>query len=198
MNEKEAEKWRESVEARLVSLTSAQKVSDDQMDEMDLEIIGLKETLSGDPKDRKDEGLIGQVNANETTLNALNRVIQPDALKEGGMYNEFQALKRAFYGKEKIREYRWTFLNSATVSIASIVVALISSAVLLVTQWDKVSAFLSREEKPSHVQSLINDAEHPKSRHRHARLKAAAPPEAANEPSDSMPALLDDDGAGHR
>lgn len=198
MNEREEDKkWRDSVNDRLVSLTSAQKNSDDQMDDMDLEIIGLKETLNGDPKER-DGGMIGQVNRMETTLNALNRIMQPDSLKEGGMYNEFQALKRAVYGKEKTQELRWSFLNSATISIASIIVALISSAVLLVTQWDKVSEFLRHQEKTSPVQQMINGAEHPKRKHRHAKAKAQPPAEVSSEPADSMPTLLDDDGADRR
>ena len=199
MNEREDDrKWRESVEARLVSLTSAQKITDDQLDEIAVDIEDLNETLNGTPKER-DGGLIGQVNALETGLNSVRSVLQPDSLGHGGLINEFRTLKHIVSGKEKSLEYRWGLLNSATVTIGSIIVALITSAAFLVTNWDRVSAFLKHEEKPSQIDTLIHNAEHPKSRHRHLRIKAAAPPpEAKDGPSDEMPALLDNDGADRR
>ncbi len=162
----EDRKWRESVEARLVNLVSAQKSTDDQLDEQDLEIVGLKETVNGDPKDR-DGGLIGQVNTLETSLNSIQRVLQPDAAGNAGLVAQFREVKQKVLGKEKEQEYRWNFLNSATVAIASILVALISIAGLLITNWDKVSEFLNRKGKTDPVEQMIENARHPKPRRRH-------------------------------
>lgn len=165
----EDRKWRESIETRLVSLTSAQKVTDDELDDLQIQLDELAEEINGDPK-RRDVGLIGQVNAIETGLNSVQRVLQPDATGHSGLINEFRDLKQAVRGTERRSEYRWKFWA-----------AIGASALLLVREvihdLPQIKAFLN---KPQEV------AKAPK-RHRRVRVIAPSPFEESESNDDANP-----------
>lgn len=136
---KDDQQWRDDVNSRLVSLTAAQKNTDDDIDELARKIEEFDELLHGDRRER-DSGLVGQLNAIETALNAVLRILHPDNLGKGGLINEHNALRDEVLGRKKSSEYTWK-------NWTAIVVAAIGAIALLVQQWPTISDYWRKEMK---------------------------------------------------
>lgn len=126
----EDKKWRESVETRLVSLTSAQKTTDDQLDELESRMEELEFMLEGRPSDRNDTGIKGDIQDLNKGLNELRTIMAPDALGHGGIKNRLNACEAALGLAEKRAENRWQFATGVAVAtvgaIATIIVSLLA------------------------------------------------------------------------
>lgn len=147
-NDDFTQQWRESVESRLVSLTSAQKVTDNQLDDQDLEIAGMLETLNGAPKEH-DRGLVAQVNALESTLKAADKVISNALSSLSSIEIELGLRKRD-------TDNHWKFWTA-------IIGGLLTLAGILIINWDKVSPFFSSKTRDP-VHQIIEKANHPRGR----------------------------------
>lgn len=125
-NRFEDQEWRKTVETRLVSLTSAQKTTDDDLDKHTKLIEELDELLEGDPLKRDDSGLKGDVKDLSRGLNELRSIMAPDALGHGGVKNRLDACERALGLRVQTSENRWKVvlaIISATAIVTSAVVA---------------------------------------------------------------------------
>ena len=63
--------WRARVDQSLVNLTSAQRVTDDQLDDLELKYEALDKVLRGDPE-KDTDGVIARLHNLETSLNAIH------------------------------------------------------------------------------------------------------------------------------
>ncbi len=164
----EDRKWRESIETRTVSLTSSQKVTDDELDDLQIQLEEFRVEIEGDPK-RRDPGLIGQVNAIETSLNSVQRVLQPDATGNSGLIAEFRKLKNTVQFGERRSEYRWKFWA-----------AIGAAALLLVREvihdLPQIKTFLNSPAEDA-LGRIVEHAKHPKARYHHYKAPAPLPVE---------------------
>ncbi len=126
----EDRKWRESVETRLVSLTSAQKTTDNELDKLGERLEEMDELLEGDPLKRQDSGLKGDVKELNTGLNELRTIMAPDALGHGGVKNRLENCEMALGLRANKSENRWKFatvIASGTLAtMTAIIVALLA------------------------------------------------------------------------
>lgn len=165
------EQWKRETDKTLVNLTSAQRSTDDNIEDLAGKLAELDELLHGQ-RSRSDSGLVGQVNDIETGLNSILRVMHPDSTGHSGLLNDFKEIKRQILKKEQSSEYRWKFWTA-------IGVALITSASLLVQSWPTIQA--SWNKKPeSEVGKMIYDAKHP--RIRKYKVRVIPPPPASDLP----------------
>lgn len=122
----EDRKWRESVETRLVSLTSAQKTTDDDLDKLASRLDEMDQLLEGDPLKREDSGLKGDVAEINRAVNSLRAIMAPDALGHGGVKHRLEVIEDALGLKVQTSKYRWLVILaiiSATATISGEVVA---------------------------------------------------------------------------
>jgi hypothetical protein len=118
---KEDQDWVNSVENRLVSLTSAQKQTDDELDDLDARLEELNHLLEGKPDDKTDNGLKGDLNDLTRSLRKLEAIMAPDSLLQGGVINRLKALESAMGMKQIRSTNRWQFGTAvATVTVTAI------------------------------------------------------------------------------
>lgn len=145
----------ENLEARVVSLTSAQKTTDDDIDDLATKIADLEILLRGDMSTR-DSGLVGQVNAIETELNSISRVFHPDAAGGKGIVGQLKELKAKLDGKERD-------LGAWLMFWAKVIGAIGSIAVVAVSSWPTISAYWKQTGKDmTTLNKKINRANHPR------------------------------------
>lgn len=158
----EDRKWRDSVESRLVSLTSAQKVTDDQLDDLSSQLEDQDELLHGNRKER-DTGIVGQLNSIESSIHEIKRELYPDALNKGGLVAEHNEMRRKILYGEQATVYKWQFWGM-------VLVAFISTVGLLIRSWPDVAAYW--EKKPTDtVERMIYNTKHPRIKHVTTRIK---------------------------
>lgn len=155
------DEWKHSVDDRLVSLTSAQKSTDGELDDIQIELKGINETINGDPRER-DGGLIGQMNRMETGLNSVRNVLDP------------------IIDIEREKDYKWKILNSAVVSVGSIVVAIITVIGSLILNWDKISLYLKKKDP---LEMKIDQAKRPRSKRKISRYRQVSTPDPGTNPN---------------
>ena len=165
----EDRKWRESVEARLVSLTSAQKTTDDDLDKQMARLNELDELLEGDPLKRDDSGLKGDVSELNRAVNALRAIMAPDALGHGGVKNRLDACEDALGLKVQTSKYRWLVVLGIISASSAVTVALVENLDRIAS----VYAHLTHATKtpPSHSKRSGNKRRH----------KEAPPPEDSSD-----------------
>ncbi len=163
----EDRKWRESIETRTVNLTSAQKLTNDELDDLQIQLDEFRVEIEGDPR-KRDPGLIGQVNAIETSLNNVQRVLQPDATGNSGLIAEFRKLKNTVQYGERRTEYRWKFWA-----------AIGAAALLLVREvihdLPQIKTFLNSPTE-DRLGRMVEHAKHPKPRYHHYKVTLPPPP----------------------
>ncbi len=123
----EDQEWRKSVESRLVSLTSAQKTTDDDLDKHETRIDEVEQLLEGDPLKRDDSGLKGDVSDLTHAINTLRAIMAPDALGHGGIKSRLDAVERALGLKVQNTEGRWKAIAAAIGATAIITSALFAN-----------------------------------------------------------------------
>ncbi len=133
----EDQEWRKTVETRLVSLTSAQKTTDDDLDKHDGRIEEIEELLEGDPLKREDSGLKGDVKELNRSVNELRAIMAPDHLGHGGIKHRLDAVENALGLKVENSIGRWKAVVAAISATA-----LITSAV--VYNLDRITASLRK------------------------------------------------------
>ena len=114
--------WRQSIESRLVSLTSAQNTTDRQLDE-------LEQLLEGDPLERNDTGLKGDVKELGVKINEIYATV----FRHSEVIRKLEDIEERIASKEKSLEVRLKFWGP-------IIIAVISSSVLLIREWPTIYA----------------------------------------------------------
>lgn len=176
----EDKQWRESVETRLITLVSAQKTADDDIDELATQVEACEELLHGDRRER-DSGIVGQLNAIEAKVNSLLAILHPDSTGQSGLIREHNEIKRKVLGRERTTENAWKFWTA-------VVVALVAFLGILVQQnWTNLTAYWKAESvKSVAAQRKIDRAKRPKPRSA-PRVKAEAPVETPDDNSPVVP-----------
>lgn len=152
----EDQQFKERTNERIVALTASEGQQNDRLDEIDEELVAIHEIVDGKANDRDDNGLKGELKDLNRSYNELRALMMPDHLGHGGIINRLKALERNAGIEETRTEHFWKFWTA-------IGVALISLVGLLVSNWDKVSAFLSSKNRDP-VSEIIHKAKHPKGR----------------------------------
>lgn len=177
----EDRKWRESVETRLVSLTSAQKTTDNDLDKLSGRIDDMDQLLEGDPLKREDSGLKGDVHELGRGLNALRSIMAPDALGHGGVKNRLDNVEGAL-GLRVSRS-----ANRVAVTLA-VIAATATITAAIVMSLDKIEPFF---KQLTGLKTAISQSTKPH-RAKTARKprRPAAVQAAPEEPDDSTAAPL--------
>lgn len=165
----EDRKWRESVEARIVSLTSAQKTTDDDLDKHDSRLDQTEQLLEGDPLKRDDSGLKGDVADLTRGLNELRAIMAPDALGHGGVKNRLAACEEALGLRVQTSKYRWLVILGIISASSAVTVAVVGNL-------DRISTVYAHfvHSKPATKQSSKRSGSK-------RRRRVAQPPTEAND-----------------
>ena len=125
----------EELKEKLNNLTNSDIIQNDRLDEHDDELQKIHEILDGDPKDRNDDGLKGDVKEMIRRQNKLEALMAPDSLGEGGIINRLKRLEKNSGFVEKESENRWKLW----IAIVGLVGAL---AATIIPNLDRIEKFL--------------------------------------------------------
>lgn len=150
--------WHHGVDENLASLNTGQRVNDRAIKILEVSLRSTDKLLRGDPE-KDTAGLIARLHDIETQLAKMNAVIFVDSTGKRGLVHEVEALSTG----ERTAEQRWKFATA-------IVVAILSLLGLLITNWDRISAYLGHA-KLDPLDQAIESARHPKPKHRHYIIK---------------------------
>lgn len=130
LRREEDRKWRERQDDRVSALTTGETVQNDRLDDVEERLQDHDHLLEGDPTDKRDTGLKGDLQHLETRHNELRAILAPDALGHGGFLNRLKAAEDALGIGEKKAENRWKFagivVSGTLAAVAAIVVALLA------------------------------------------------------------------------
>jgi hypothetical protein len=157
--------WHNSVDTRLVNLTSAQKSADIDLERIHRELIKFDRILRGDPE-RNIEGQIEALNHLKTEINKFNRIFDKDYLGHGGLISFITYLHDKEKDRSEARSYKWPFW-------ATVIAAAIGLATAGLTHKDEVMKWFPKH-KPSPFESMIDRAAHPKNRYHHYTIRVPA------------------------
>lgn len=136
MPDERRDDWKHSVDEHLVNLTTAQKVTDRQLEDCERILTRLDRVISGDPQADL-SGIVEQMHQIQRDLNKINAVIFVDSTGKRGLLHEVEALTSG----ERTASERWKFATAVTVAIISMVG-------LLLTNWNRVLGFLNQGTIP--------------------------------------------------
>ncbi len=145
----EDRKWRESVEARLVSLTSAQKTTDDDLDKHEGRIDDMEQLLEGDPLKREDSGLKGDVADLNRAVNSLRAIMAPDALGHGGLKHRLESVEEALGLRVQTSKYRWLVLLGIISATSAVTVAVVENMDRIATAYSHLTNSKPTKKKNS-------------------------------------------------
>ena len=157
---------------RIANLQNGEALQNDRLDEIEEHLDQIDHLLEGRPDDKNDNGLKGDIHEIAVGLNSLRALMQPDSLGAGGVIHRLKALEKKAGFDEKREEYRWKFWLALIGFVSAATVAVISNL-------DRIEAFLNRHDKPDKVSQMIENAKHPRPRHRH--IKIVIPPETQED-----------------
>lgn len=151
--------WHRGVDENLASLNAAQRVWDREVNLIHKQLAEIDALLRGDP-DRDTDGAIARLHQLENGINLLKAVVLGDAAGGRGLLGRVQIIERG----ERTSDNRWKFATA-------VVVAGLSLVGLLITNWDRIEAFIQKQHKPDPVEQMIEKAKHPKARRRHVVIR---------------------------
>jgi hypothetical protein len=122
--------WRHGVDENLAGLNAGQRVWDQELASIQKIVTGLDEMLRGDPL-RETSGLVARLELIEHDLAKINAVLFVDPTGKRGLVHEVEVLTSA----ERTASERWRFATA-------VVVALLSLAGLILTNWTKIEGVL--------------------------------------------------------
>lgn len=151
------QKWRDSLNEWRAAQSASEVAQNDRLDEHDEEIEGVKEFLHGKESDRDDNGLAGDVEKLKDQMRHVNGVLWPsDPLSltsKVGMVADVRRLVNK-EDKEERRADRWWK------GIGPIVVAIVTSAALVLTNLDRILPSIKKFWK----QEVVSDSRPQKKR----------------------------------
>ncbi len=154
-NEERRDDWRNGVDKKLVDLTSAQRSTDDELDDLDLKYDVLDKIMRGDPENDH-IGFDERLRTIETGL----RELRAEKVKFKVADTAVQGFKWQF----------WQFILAALIAaVGSYVLRPVIEAKLRQKETDPIAAAEDRVENP------------PKRRHRHGALRPKPIPDEPTE-----------------
>lgn len=129
----EDQRWREKIDERLASLTTDTMVSQDRLEEVEEKLEVLDRSVRGDAS-KETGGIIERMHELEGKIARLWSVIFMDAAGGHGMYEEWRKIQ----AHERRVEIHWKFYTA-------VVVAVISTVGLLLTNLDKIKKHFPQE-----------------------------------------------------
>lgn len=179
---KEDQDWRKRVEERLNALTSSDNVQNDRLDEDEGDLLNLKHVVNGDPDERNDTGLKGDIQEMNAGINSLRAIMAPDQLGNGGVKNRLSILESRVKGMEESKESRWKFWTA----VACALILLVRE---IVHDLPEIKAFI----EPTGKHAVVRKGK---------KAKAAKKPKAAarddDASDDDMPEVPGADGVSGR
>lgn len=164
------EDWRQGVDENLASLNAGQRVWEREVNLIHKSLSEIDTLLRGDPE-RDTDGAIARLHQLENSLNLLRAVILRDAAGGKGLIGRVESLESGERGADN----RWKFATAVAIAILSLFG-------LLLTNWDRLEGFLNRHRKADSLERIIENAKHPKTRHRHIIIRSdSTDPEAEGE-----------------
>ncbi len=125
--------WRHGVDQNLVSLNAAQRVTDQQLDDLDLKYEIIDKVLRGDPESDTD-GFAARLHNIENSA------------------QDFRAeLIKLRIADVQVRGFRWDFAKAVAVAIIGVLGTAIGILGLLITNWDKVEALVKAHRHPQEM-----------------------------------------------
>lgn len=132
--------WHDSVDERLVNLTSAQKSADADLTTLREEMLKFDEILRGD---ENHDGLIEKVNLLSKEVNKFNALLYRDSAGNPGILKKIDAVLDDRERADKQTGYRWAF---RTAFWPVVVVQLLVLIGLVVVNWDKIQEYIVLHE----------------------------------------------------
>lgn len=152
--------WRHGVDENLVTLNAAQRVTDSQLDDLELKFEDIDIILRGDPKDKDNDGLIAEVHALDTKVNDIRA--------------ELFRIKQSFSDeKHEIREDRRLSWGNLT----KIVIAIITSGAIGLF-WQDIKTYFEKHQDLDSIEQMLVRAKRPKPKPKHRRAPRPLPPPA--------------------
>lgn len=160
MSEERRDDWRQGVDQSLAMLTSAQRTTDKELEDLDVRLHDTEQMLHGDTEN---SGLIGRIETLEHQNAELRAIILTDATGEKGLQHDVQVLMSG----EKTSGERWKFATAFSVAIISLLG-------LLITNWQSIQGFIEKRSKPHNGQSTARPR-HARAKTRHVILREVQP-----------------------
>jgi hypothetical protein len=169
--------WRNSVDARLVNLTSAQKSADIDIERLKRTAFRDDKIMRGDPENNL-PGLIETMNHLANEINKFNRIFDKDYLGHGGLVSFITYIYNQERDRQKAQElntgYKWGFWGL-------IAAAVIAAAAVLITNRDQLAKWLPKYH-PAPLEAKIDRARHPRNRYHHYTVHVSSEGETITSP----------------
>ncbi len=147
--------WRNGVDKKLVDLTSAQRSTDDELDELDLKYNTLDRIIRGDPEN--------DISGFHERLHNVENGLQ-----------DLRAEKVKFkVADTAIQGFKWQFWGLVLTAIITTIGAIFG--------WDRIHAYLEKHDTDP-VDKAIERAVHPKATRRHYVIREEP---AAKDPAEN-------------
>lgn len=175
MNDRRDE-WAHGVDENLASLNASQRVWDQELSQIRAILDEIDDLLRGDTQ-RETSGIIGRLERLEHEITKANAVLFVDSTGKKGLAHDVDVLM----GRIEERKVRWS-------SLTAIIVAVISSLTLLLTNLDKLKHLLPKDN-PDQVSRMIEKAKRKKGKPiiRYRVLKTPPDSTPADEPKALSP-----------
>lgn len=128
------------INERLVDLTTAQKVTNDHLDQIDETLDALDKVIRGS-YEKDSDGLISRFHEVETGITKLNAVVFQDATGKKGLVATVDGLVSGRMDAVERRK-----------SNVSIIIAVITSTALVLTNLDRIGAFWANLVGPKKIE----------------------------------------------
>ncbi len=160
MNERRDD-WRTAVDESLITLKTAQRVTDDQLDDLELKYEAIDKVIRGDLESETD-GFAERLHALEDDLRERRSTQVKGQIAD-----------------VEIRKSKWEFAREITKQVLIAAVALI-----LGFRWDRLEALILKiiHQKPAPLEQQIEAAKHPKGKTLY-RVRHVPPSEPDTEES---------------
>lgn len=141
-----SDELKDSVAARLVSLTDSEVRQNDRLDELADEIATIKHILHGMPGQKEDKGVVGDLEKLDESVTRINATMWPsDPLSMGksGLVFEVRKLLNQDERQERRAERWWK-------GMPMIIIAVISTVGLIITNLDRIEPYFKKAFRSSH------------------------------------------------
>ncbi len=159
--------WHNSVDERLVNLTSAQKSADANFVEIEKDLADvqrehsrLDRILRGDPETNL-EGLILTIHMLRNDVQKFNNVLYPDSTGHGGLLKDIESLIQKRGRSEKREGYFWAFLTAVSVQFLILIG-------LVIINWDRIGEYLTLHQHIRQAAKIERHTKALKAQRRHA------------------------------
>lgn len=115
----------EDLKEKINNLTNSDLLQNDRLEELEERLDGLEHLFEGNPADKDDNGIKGDLNDFARRMNKLEALMAPDSIGEGGVIRRLQRLEKQAGFEDNRSERRlkfWLAVLGAAVAIATAVI----------------------------------------------------------------------------